>query len=495
MSSVLQHTRFTRHSFFWIPFILAILDLTYFVTVPALVFCIVSPEPSVFWQQVVFSTSQGISVSPETFALSIIIIISMLRIGSIYLLKHRFGESLSNAYTTMTMSFLSGYMDALGQLKSVDTARFRKVLNAETNNLFFGVVVSTAFAVSEIFVIVTAICVVVHVFGMSTLAILLPLVCVLGAFLLFVKKNSHTIGSQRSESEQTRLVQVETLMQSGFSILQNQGGQYFSQQLQKVTKQFSSALSLQLVYPFLTKSVVDALLIVVLVFIVFHSHGVISASESALLVGVGFRAIPAFSRLSSYLETIRINKVGASDASQAIEHLEQSPPCVDANEQVISALQSVDSNGVYIVQGPSGIGKTTSIKHWLNSLTDKDVAYFDQNGFASASTTDELKGYLGVDSAIDLQDIDFLQGRKYPSLETLSGGEARLLQLLLLFTKPVDVFVLDEPSVGLDAVRKQTLQKLIVANSSHAAVVIVSHDTPWVQSLMAESQGVLFEIQ
>lgn len=481
--------------FFWVPLFLALLDLIYFILTPLMVFFALDPNSSFGWQFLLISISEDTGFGVKDVVLFIVLVLSLLRVGVINGLKRIFSNSLSQTYTALTDIFVSAYMNAISDLKFVENDRFRKVLNAETNNLFFGVVVSISFAIAELLVVIVAVIVVLNVFGIFVLIGILPLILMLGGGLYLIRKRSQLIGKQRSDSEQKRLGLVELLICSGYSIEKNSGRKYFEEKIHSSTKDFSEALSLQLVLPHLTKSVVDAVLLLMLVVIVFRTSDVLGAAETALLIGVGFRAVPALSRMSSYLETIRINRVGAQDALDLVMYLEKSSVSSFECKNVVQFLEGINTCGIYVVKGPSGVGKTTAIKKWISNLDSQEISYFDQGGFSSSTELGDLFGLLNIKSDDALNDIGFLNGRSEVYLSKLSGGQARYIQLAMLLTKNVQFVVLDEPSVGLDAELKLNLEFLIKQKSKTSKVVVITHDNDFINGLLAESKGELCEIK
>lgn len=486
---------FYKRQFFWIPLVLASIDLVYFVLIPLLVVFAISPNPSVSWQSYLYVTAENIGLDEKNFVLFTVFLVSVFRVVLISWLKNKFTSSVSKAYTEMTASFVSTYFDAVSALRQVDNERFRKVINAETNNLFFGIVVSFSFAMAELAIVIAAAIVVLNVFGVFSLIGALPLMLLLGGFLYLIRKRSQSIGRQRSSSEQKRLSLVELLINSGYSIEKNSGRRCLQEKLHSTTKDFSEALGLQLVFPHLTKSVVDAVLLLALVIFVFNTIDLLGGEEAALLIGIGFRAVPALSRMSSYSETIRINKVGAQDALELIDCLEQSSVTNFECENVVKFLEGVGTSGIYIVKGPSGVGKTTAIKKWISSIDPQEIAYFDQGGFSSSTDIDDLYGLLNVKSGEALKEIRFLEERTVASLSDLSGGQSRYLQLAMLLTKNVPIIILDEPSVGLDAELKSNLEFMIKQKAKISKMIVITHDNDFINGLLTESKGELFEIK
>jgi energy-coupling factor transporter ATP-binding protein EcfA2 len=78
-----------------------------------------------------------------------------------------------------------------------------------------------------------------------------------------------------------------------------------------------------------------------------------------------------------------------------------------------------------------------------------------------------------------------LSGRITPGRHTweLSTGERRLVLLIAALVAPASLLALDEPTAGLDPLRKEALGRLIVHRSDSCLVLIASQDAAWVASL------------
>ena len=67
----------------------------------------------------------------------------------------------------------------------------------------------------------------------------------------------------------------------------------------------------------------------------------------------------------------------------------------------------------------------------------------------------------------------------------LSGGEKRLLSLVAALIAPASLYVLDEPTAGLDARRRLALAGIVEELSQRAAVLLASQDGAWLDGLAA----------
>ncbi|MFT6734393.1 MAG: ATP-binding cassette subfamily F protein uup [Polaribacter sp.] len=157
-----------------------------------------------------------------------------------------------------------------------------------------------------------------------------------------------------------------------------------------------------------------------------------------------------------------------------------------------SNIQKGDKIGVL---GNNGCGKTTFIKTLLgdipplsgelNTSENIEVAYFDQlrDGIdLQKSVSDNLsdgKDFVIVDGQEKhvisyMADFNFTADRVRAPAHSLSGGEINRLLLAKLFTRPANLFVLDEPTNDLDVETLEILEQMLVEITS--TVIIISHD-------------------
>lgn len=163
--------------------------------------------------------------------------------------------------------------------------------------------------------------------------------------------------------------------------------------------------------------------------------------------------------------------------------------------------------------GPNGAGKSTLLKLILGEIepdsgsirlgTKLEIAYFDQlrqkldpeasllDTISQGSDFIEINGekkhvisYLG--------DFLFSPERARSPVKSLSGGERNRLLLARLFTRPVNVLVLDEPTNDLDIETLELLESLLLDYSG--TLFLVSHDRAFLdnvvtQVIVAEGEG------
>ncbi|MDD4907454.1 MAG: ATP-binding cassette domain-containing protein [Candidatus Omnitrophica bacterium] len=158
------------------------------------------------------------------------------------------------------------------------------------------------------------------------------------------------------------------------------------------------------------------------------------------------------------------------------------------------------------VIGPNGSGKTTLLRILLGKLppqggkvtlgTNLEIAYYDQlreqldeektvaeniNGSSETITINgKPKHILGY-----LQDFLFAPDRARTQVKVLSGGERNRLFLALLFSKPSNVLVMDEPTNDLDIETLELLEDLLVEYPG--TLLLVSHDRAFLNNVVTST--------
>lgn len=153
--------------------------------------------------------------------------------------------------------------------------------------------------------------------------------------------------------------------------------------------------------------------------------------------------------------------------------------------------------------GPNGVGKTTLLKVLLKNLepvqgkvkhgTKLEIAYFDQlrsqlnddatvvenvgEGSDRVTVNGQSKHIYGY-----LNDFLFTPERAKSPVRILSGGERNRVLLAKMFTKPSNVFVLDEPTNDLDFETLELLESMLV--DFPGTVLLVSHDREFLNNVV-----------
>ena len=174
-----------------------------------------------------------------------------------------------------------------------------------------------------------------------------------------------------------------------------------------------------------------------------------------------------------------------------------------ANKQLIKDFSiRILQKDVIAIVGPNGTGKSTLLKLLLGRI-QPDAGKIDQGEF-TVGYFDQHREMLDDDRNLietfcpdggDRVDVmgqnmhvygylkNFLFPREYleKKIGVLSGGEKNRIALALLFTKDVDIMILDEPTNDLDIPTINILEEKL--QNFPGAVVIVSHDRYFVDKI------------
>ena len=157
---------------------------------------------------------------------------------------------------------------------------------------------------------------------------------------------------------------------------------------------------------------------------------------------------------------------------------------------------------VIAIVGPNGSGKSTLLKALLGRLEptagvikrgEFKVGYFDQHREMLDDDKNLIETFCpnGGDRVSvrgsDLHVYGYLKNFLFPrefldkKVGVLSGGEKNRVALALLFTKNVDILILDEPTNDLDIPTINILEEQLT--NFNGAVIIVSHDRYFVDKI------------
>lgn len=157
---------------------------------------------------------------------------------------------------------------------------------------------------------------------------------------------------------------------------------------------------------------------------------------------------------------------------------------------------------VIAVVGPNGSGKSTLLKALLGRLKptsgkikqgDFTIGYFDQHREMLDDNLNLIETFcphggdrvdvMGQDYHVYGYLKNFLFPREFldKKVGVLSGGEKNRVALALLFTKKVDILILDEPTNDLDIPTINILEEKL--QNFPGAVILVSHDRYFVDKI------------
>ena len=153
------------------------------------------------------------------------------------------------------------------------------------------------------------------------------------------------------------------------------------------------------------------------------------------------------------------------------------------------------------VIGPNGSGKSTFLDIVASRKTptggDVDVGptvrlgYYDQTGAdldPAIRVRDAVAGPSGApgpEEALLLERFWFDRDAQWAPIGTLSGGERRRLQLLLLLLQRPNVLLLDEPTNDLDLDTLRALEDFL--DNWPGALFVVSHDRAFLERTVEEA--------
>ena len=157
---------------------------------------------------------------------------------------------------------------------------------------------------------------------------------------------------------------------------------------------------------------------------------------------------------------------------------------------------------VIAIVGPNGSGKSTLLKALLGRMEptsgkikqgDFKIGYFDQHRELLDDDKNLMETFCphGGDRVSvrgkDMHVYGYLKNFLFPreflekKVGILSGGEKNRIALALLFTKDVDILILDEPTNDLDIPTINILEEQLT--NFPGAVIIVSHDRYFVDKI------------
>ncbi|MCB6182791.1 AAA family ATPase [Leeia sp. TBRC 13508] len=491
---MLSFKEYIKRIYTWVPFLFSILDLFFYVMVPYIFMEMIEKNGFLidFYNRFKFFREFNLFVFFSILICSILFVRSFF----IFFLSRLMSISIQKHYADISELIVNKLFSSKYGISDFDKNHVRRLLNSEINNLIFGCVIPFSFCLAEVSVVLVLFLYSIYKFGNFIILFGLIISVFIYIVMLVSKEKVRNIGELRSSYEQIRQNFVEIIIGNVYSIKSNGGGPYSKVKMFEITTKFSSALSSQLTYPFITKTIIEGVIVFFLIS-VFALVSDFKSFEIAVFGGVALRALPAMSRISSYSDTIRISKIALKNVENFITE-----PLDDAfglrNKLLDKYLDGQNKTGLLILKGPSGIGKTSSLKYWISNENAK-VSYMDQSNFNGALPISELIMLIGggehaiPEITTHMNDLGIdIRAR---SLSELSGGQLKFLQFLLIALKTASIYVFDEPTVGLDNALKRRVLDIIKQKSINSRVVVVSHDSEFIEECSSKCSGVLYEVR
>mgnify|MGYP000989749414 FL=1 len=181
------------------------------------------------------------------------------------------------------------------------------------------------------------------------------------------------------------------------------------------------------------------------------------------------------------------------------------------SETILEDVTFSFKEGINLIDGKSGVGKSTLIKILLGlikSSSGKVTIYSRADGlnlYAYSGQSNKLFNLSVIENLIYPKTVDHLSSSEKMKLESLldefgfrksilnkdiakegenlSGGERKRLSILRALIRPSKVVILDEPFANLDSNNIEIIARKIQDLSKNRIVIIVSHETSFPDSL------------
>lgn len=164
--------------------------------------------------------------------------------------------------------------------------------------------------------------------------------------------------------------------------------------------------------------------------------------------------------------------------------------CKKYGKKVIfdSFSASVDFDGILMIKGKSGLGKTTLIKMLAGlekpnsgeiSVPAERISFMFQEDrlIPFVSVLKNLTAVCDEEKALKYLSLMELEQEKESSPLSLSGGMRRRVALARALCYDSELIILDEPFKGLDEALKIKIGEILKKESNTRPIIIVSHET------------------
>lgn len=159
--------------------------------------------------------------------------------------------------------------------------------------------------------------------------------------------------------------------------------------------------------------------------------------------------------------------------------------------------RTVEFNGILIIQGKSGLGKTTLMRmlaglekadqgEIIHSAEKISFMFQEDRLIPFVTVLKNLTAVCGEERALKYLSLMGLEGEKDNSPTALSGGMRRRVALARSLCFESDLVILDEPFKGLDETLKNEICEIIREESKNRNFIIISHDSEDAEKLNAE---------
>lgn len=158
--------------------------------------------------------------------------------------------------------------------------------------------------------------------------------------------------------------------------------------------------------------------------------------------------------------------------------------------------RTLDFNGILIIQGKSGLGKTTLMRlitgleradkgEILKSAEKISFMFQEDRLIPFVTVLKNLTAVCSEKKAMKYLSLVGLEDEKDNSPTALSGGMRRRVALARALCFDSDLVILDEPFKGLDEKLKAEICEIIKEESKNREFIIISHDSEDAEMLNA----------
>lgn len=184
---------------------------------------------------------------------------------------------------------------------------------------------------------------------------------------------------------------------------------------------------------------------------------------------------------------------------------------------------NIDHGVIYGLLGPNGAGKTTTLRMLGNiikpsygdilydgrSIYDEGIAYKKKLGYISANTgiygklyPYEFVEYFGLLNNIEKNEIKIRFEKIVTELKMdnilktlcgkLSTGEKQKVSIARVMINNPDIFILDEPTLGLDVITSKTIVEFIKRSKKRGKYIIISTHVLSEAEYLCDDTGIIY---